>query len=705
MSPSYTREATRGQAGTFCFLFPPFPNVCWKKEAGKIPEVLARNHGWQTIVVTHPNDGASLQPAEAPHVAVRYLPAGGRLLGYDIETGAIRFLLACARQIDVLQLYHFNPDTAVYAFFYKLLYPEGFLYLKLDMHDDWARRANFRLRPEKSPKRTLQHWLMARLIQQADLISIESERLLALLRDRFPEIAPRLVHVPSGIDIATMPRVDPDISRERWILNMARLGTHQKGTDILLEAFARSELWPEWKLVLTGPVEPSFQPWLEDYQRRHPAAWDAVWLTGPISNPAELCELYQSSTVFCLPSRYESFGIVLTEAGYFGCACVATRSANAVSEILDDGRCGILCDVDDVEALAGALGQVCRDPGWAKDLGQCLRGRILARYTWDLIGQNLDVQIRQRMQAASPSVGYGPVVTCHTQAKQERLMSNTISFDRRTFPTCVCGSVDYRTVFQRGSEYKEFDFDFFVLECKQCGLRRTLPQPQASPDAYQDNEDYKQRLDESDLYRSFARRILSEIARFKPQPGQLLDVGCNVGILLDEARQIGWDAIGVEPNGLAAKVGREAFGVDIHIATLEDAGFPTHSFDVVVMSQLLEHIDDPVGLLDQVAYVLKDDGLLFVESPNYDGLAPRLFRLIHYPWYGLCPHQHVWQLTPRGFHSIAARSQLQLVALHCRRNLYWHMRNWKWRLFWPYLRFAELVGQSDNLFAVLKRRE
>ena len=69
----------------------------------------------------------------------------------------------------------------------------------------------------------------------------------------------------------------------------------------------------------------------------------------------DIFPIYQSASIFAMPSRYEGFPNALLEALAMGCACISTDCESGPREILEDGHLGILTPVDDVEAMADAL--------------------------------------------------------------------------------------------------------------------------------------------------------------------------------------------------------------------------------------------------------------------------------------------------------------------------------------------------------------
>ena len=341
----------------FCLLFGhPIDNVHLTKEVCKIPEAIGRNLGWHAEIVRCAGEVLRGTEREIPHVVVRDVPgyADGRL-----ERHFIRYLIDNARKIDVLLLLHFDRNTAVYGSIYKLFNPHGFLWNKLDLDEQWLATAEL-VPPASWRLRRIARRLLQRFFErEVDLISAESRGVYQAFAARFAHLKSKVGIVPSGVDAQCTPMPIEHFDREKFILTVARLGSEPKATDVLLEAFARSGLWPEWTLVLVGPVEPAFVPWLDAFQAREPSAWNAVRLVGPVASREKLAEWYLRSSVFCLPSLHESWGLALNEAGYYGCASIASDFC-AAQDMLDDGRCGALCEKGSVEDLALALGRVLR---------------------------------------------------------------------------------------------------------------------------------------------------------------------------------------------------------------------------------------------------------------------------------------------------------------------------------------------------------
>lgn len=106
------------------------------------------------------------------------------------------------------------------------------------------------------------------------------------------------------------------------------------------------------------------------------------------------------------------------------------------------------------------------------------------------------------------------------------------------------------------------------------------------------------------------------------QSGSLLDVGCSVGDFLHKASYF-YQVEGVEVNPFTAAVAEKYF--KIHKKYLAELELNTQ-YDIVTLHQILYGVPDPVSLLKDIYKVLKDDGVLYINTPNADSNAVQLYK-------------------------------------------------------------------------------
>ena len=129
-----------------------------------------------------------------------------------------------------------------------------------------------------------------------------------------------------------------------------------------------------------------------------------------------------------------------------------------------------------------------------------------------------------------------------------------------------------------------------------------------------------------------------EIAELLTLPaGRLMDVGCGHGYMLMVARQLGWQAVGLESDPAAVRAAR-ARGVEVlegSYARLTE--FP-QQLDCVICSHVIEHLYDPQDAIVKIAEALTPGGTLLLSSPNATSLVRTHFRD---DWRGLEAPRHL----------------------------------------------------------------
>lgn len=207
-----------------------------------------------------------------------------------------------------------------------------------------------------------------------------SERLRQVFITRFGIPADRVETVLAGPNWEI--GADPPLpvrgeSREPVILFTGR-AFERKGGRVMLEAFRRvRDRIPQARLLIVGP-----EALPEDVGAPPPGVELLGFLDkSTAEGRARLLDAYARAAVFCLPTRFEAFGIVFLEAMHYELPCVGPRQW-AVPEIVEDGVTGLLVPPDDAPALADALVQLLADPARARAMGVAGKARLLERFTW-----------------------------------------------------------------------------------------------------------------------------------------------------------------------------------------------------------------------------------------------------------------------------------------------------------------------------------
>jgi glycosyltransferase involved in cell wall biosynthesis len=153
---------------------------------------------------------------------------------------------------------------------------------------------------------------------------------------------------------------------------------YRKGGDLLLRAFAQARAWaPEARLLLLTQDTINGNLPLEGVEVIKPT-WDRAFIAS----------LYRQADLFVLPSRLETWGDVLLEAMAYELPCIGV-AGEAMEEIIQDGRNGLIVPPNNVEALANALIRLLNDARLRYEWGQAARQCVEKKYTWDRVAERV----------------------------------------------------------------------------------------------------------------------------------------------------------------------------------------------------------------------------------------------------------------------------------------------------------------------------
>jgi SAM-dependent methyltransferase len=113
----------------------------------------------------------------------------------------------------------------------------------------------------------------------------------------------------------------------------------------------------------------------------------------------------------------------------------------------------------------------------------------------------------------------------------------------------------------------------------------------------------------------FATILRDLDARVPPGRRRLLDVGAHVGRFMAAAQRAGWQVEGIELNPATAACAAQVTGAPVHLVNAQALSEAACPFAAVAMTDVLEHIPEPVALLDTIAALLEPGGWLAVKVP------------------------------------------------------------------------------------------
>lgn len=211
----------------------------------------------------------------------------------------------------------------------------------------------------------------------------------------------------------------------------------------------------------------------------------------------------------------------------------------------------------------------------------------------------------------------------------------------------LCNETQYSLVLEMNG--------YQIVKCKNCTFVYALPLPS--------DEDLRKFYANADKYDTYLKK-LTKIKRLKrrlryyfyargikkyfprDKKIRLLELGCYHGDFLlslkDDPR---FEASGIDIDVAGLKIARE-LGLKVYEGTLDDVQFDDDSFDCVFASHVLEHVRDPIGVLQQINRILAKGGVLVVIVPCVSHIKAKIYGK-KWKYYG--PPAHLWYFSNQTF--------------------------------------------------------
>jgi len=181
--------------------------------------------------------------------------------------------------------------------------------------------------------------------------------------------------------------------------------------------------------------------------------------------------------------------------------------------------------------------------------------------------------------------------------------------------------------------------------------------------------------------------------------GILLDIGCALGIYTKAFLDAGFDAYGVDISEFAIDYAKNLVGTNrVHTCNFDKEEIPFNlTFNILWMSDVLEHASDPLGLLNKVSKIASPGAYLFLNTSNSESLT-------HYimgrDWEGYSDYSHY------GANNVSATSLRGWLV-----SLGWEILKWECNKIWivgndpTFHRLQEVFNKIPDLATLLSERD
>jgi 2-polyprenyl-3-methyl-5-hydroxy-6-metoxy-1,4-benzoquinol methylase len=215
-------------------------------------------------------------------------------------------------------------------------------------------------------------------------------------------------------------------------------------------------------------------------------------------------------------------------------------------------------------------------------------------------------------------------------------------------PVCGASSAGFTFVERWSAELREGVFEYTISQCGECRSELVEPRRAASPEWYAGGKEFYGWRWEFD-------RFLDDIRGLKVRKLRLLEIGCGEGSVLEKLRD-DFDCWGIDFNVEALGVAKLKALKVFETLDLLKLQNPEIRFDVVAFFHVIEHLEQPLDFLRQIADVMNPDGHIFCSIPN-----PNRYTLKYQREDWDYPPHHLTRFTKAGLGRLLERASFRVT--------------------------------------------
>ncbi len=250
----------------------------------------------------------------------------------------------------------------------------------------------------------------------------------------------------------------------------------------------------------------------------------------------------------------------------------------------------------------------------------------------------------------------------------------------------ICSNFYTEELFKAKDRFKTDDQIFSVRKCLNCKIVFTFPvldweeMKKFYPKIYLWKKEYKAKNKFIKLIRKAEEKYLryslkydtKRLLKFIGKKESILDIGCDTGLRLEVFREKGFKKYyGIEPTERALYA-KEIKKLPVEQKTLEEFNCPRNSFDIITLYHVFEHLNNPIYHLKKIKQILKPNGWLVIQIPNFNSFQAKLFKK---NWGALDIPRHYFHYTPKTISNLLLQNGFKVKTIDQRMNflypMYW----------------------------------
>ena len=163
--------------------------------------------------------------------------------------------------------------------------------------------------------------------------------------------------------------------------------------------------------------------------------------------------------------------------------------------------------------------------------------------------------------------------------------------------------------------------------------------------------------------------VRSHLLSSTKRSDKILEIGCGFGYLTFAMKQSNYNACGIDLSQEVIETAKSLFGEGFYNKSIQDFIKKKEKFDLIILTEVIEHVPDPVELILECKQILRQNGTILISTPNRSIYSSQL------SWSVEAPPVHLWWFNKKGIRSLANCCKLDCTFLSGFSSPF--QKNWK----------------------------
>lgn len=211
-----------------------------------------------------------------------------------------------------------------------------------------------------------------------------------------------------------------------------------------------------------------------------------------------------------------------------------------------------------------------------------------------------------------------------------------------------------------------------MIRCNHCDIVFIHPQPVRSRIAKNNKLLYEsERLllayfnKKEELTRR-AEKCIEFLSKYKKN-GKVLDIGCSYGFYLNTFKERGYNSIGIDTSKKAVNYAKRQFRLRVLAGDFETHVFNSKSFEIITLFDVIEHLPKPQIAISKINNILKENGIIVIQTPNIRSIISRLTGL---KWFWLLIPQHLFLYSVKSLKFLLENNGFSVIKVYTWDDIY-----------------------------------